>query len=810
MSGLIGGLGYALRTLAGRPGYLLVTVGVLALAIGANTSIFSLLNAYVLQPLPYPDSDRLVSIYNTYPTMGLERTRVSIPDYLDRRDEAESLDSVALYRNVRRLLTGDRESEQLATTQTTPSLFDVLRTGPGLGRAFSEDEAIPGQDRVVIISHRLWQTRFGGREDVVGSDLRLDEQAHRVVGVMPESFGFPTREIDAWVPFAFTAEQMSDEQRGMEFSLSIGRLAEGGSIASLDAEMDAIVTRSYERLSERRPFLEASGFTGRAEGLQESMTRDTRVLLGLLQSLVLAVLLIACANIANLQLARTVARRKELAVRTALGAGRRHLAGLVLCESLIISVLGALLGLGICAAVAGPIGALLPAPSGQESGFAIDATVLSFLAGVVIVATLVTGLVPVAALRHEQVAQTVNDSSRVGGGLLGRRARSALVVFQVAASVALLVSAGLLAKSFYLLIDVDPGFDATGVWSAGVVLPRARFGESEEVQVFYSRAIESLESLPGVTAAAFTSGLPFSGATSQGSYEIDGYVPPEGVAPPHANQRNVSDGYFETLGIPLARGRGFGIDEAERVAIVDELFVQRYFPDGNAIGQRVRIDREEMNDAWHTIVGVVPVVHHESLAEIPEKETIYWYYRQRAVLGGQVVVRSRLPPENLTPLITETLRTIDRDVVLADAMSMENRLRSSLVAQSAAMQLTVAFAISALLLAVLGIYGVLTWAVTQRTSEIGVRIALGARGEDIVAMVLRQAGGHVAVGVAFGLLLAVIAGVGIASEIYEVSPLDPVVLLASAAAIVLAALGASWLPARRATAVDPMDALRHA
>jgi predicted permease len=808
MTSLAQDLRYAVRALMSRPVYALVTTLVLIAAIGANTTMFSLLNAYVLRPLPYPDSDRLVAIYNIYPNMGLESAAVSIPDYIDRRDQAPSLASVAIYNSNQRLLGGADRPEQVQVTTTTPSLFDVLGVDSAVGRVFAEDEAILGQESVAILSHRLWTTRFGAEPGLVGRDILLDDKVLTVVGIMPESFGFPSEAVDIWLPFAFTPEQMSDAERGNEFSRSVGRLAAGATIAGLNAEMDAIVQRSLDRLQARRPFLESTGFTGRAENLQDLMVGDVRVLLYLLQGLVLAVLLIACANIANLQLARTATRRKELSVRAALGASQGRLARLVLTESFILSLIGSFGGLVICYAAVGSIDDLIPVAQSPGSRISVDTTVLMFSLAAALLATIATGLFPLAAMRREQLAQVVQDSSRIGGGLAAQKFRGGLVVFQIAASVALLVSAGLLAKSFSQLTEADPGFDSEGVWTAGTVLPRGRYSDHDARVNFYTEAFAALVALPGVTEAGFTSTAPFSGSNSEGSYAIDGFAPLDAGALPHAQHRSISEGYLPAMGVATIQGRNFLASESERVAIVDELFVRRYFPDGNALGQRISTDDAD-SFQWSTIVGVVPALTHDTLAVSPSKETIYWHYGQRPFGGGQIVLRTLLPAEQLTPVVTATIAEIDRDILLADAMTMETRILLSLGPQGVAMQLTLIFAVGAVFLAVIGIYGVLTWSVTQRVGEIGVRMALGAQSADIVRMIVRQGGRYIGLGLALGLCLALAVGFGISSQVYQVSPADPAVFALAIAGILFAALVASWLPARRAAGVDPMNALRN-
>lgn len=802
---------YTVRALVGRPGYALVTVLVLTVAIGANATMFGVLNGLILKPLPYPDDGRLVAVYNTYTKMGLENVAVSVPDYLDRRDQAPSLESIAIFNTGGRLLAGEDRPEQLLVARASPSLFGVLEVPPLLGRVFTEEEGTIGNDRVAVLSYRLWNAQFGGSDDIVGSDIRLDGESFRVVGVMPESFTFPNTGIDVWVPFAFTPQQMSDQERGMEYSNSIGRLREGATVAGLNAEMDAIVDRSLERLPDRRAFIETSGFTGRALPLKQTMVGNLEALLLLLQGLVLAVLLIACANVANLQLARVATRRTEISVRAALGASRARLARLILLESFMLALLGACGGLALCAGALAVLQRLGLGSVGIGFEFTIDSAVLVYTLAAAAVATIVTGLFPLAAMLRDDRGRIGRDGNRVAGGLAAHRFRGGLVVFQIAASVALLVSAGLLAKSFYRLASEDPGFATEGTWTARVVLPRQRYAAPDAMLGFYDQMLDALRALPGVSEVGLTSNLPFSNSTSQGSYEIRGYTPPAGEAPPHANQRSINEEFLPSLDVPVLMGRNFARSESEPVAIVDQLFVNRYFPNGNALGQRIanggRPDGAEPE--WFTIVGIVPVVHHDTLAVRPTKETIYWHYRQQPRFNSQVTLKTTLPPEQVARMAADAVSGIDRDVLLANGMTMQARVAQSLGPQGTAMTLTLVFAGGALVLAVIGVYGVLIWSVTQRVGEIGVRMALGAQGRDIVAMVLRQGGRFIGAGVILGVGFALLIGFAISSQIYEVSAADPGVFAAAVTVIVAAAIGASWLPALRAAAVDPMQALRN-
>lgn len=810
MSTILQDVRYALRTMASKPLYAAVTVLVLALAIGANTTVFSIFNGYVLRPLPYPNEDRLVIVYNTYPNMGLEVAGTSIPDYLDRREQAPSLEDIAIFTGEMRTLGGD-VPEQVPVTRTSPSLFSVLGIRPMLGRTFTDDEATIGSDLVAVLSYRFWNTRFGGREDVIGDEIELDGKRLTIVGVMPASFGYPDPNVVAWVPFAFTPEQMSDSERGQEFSFSIGRLAPGATVDGLNGELDAIVSRSLERLEARRPFIEETGFTGRARPLREMVLGDVEQTLLILHGFVLAMLLIACANVANLQLARMAARRRELSVRAALGAVRWRLSRLVLVESAVLAFAGAAAGWVLAYGGLELVRALGLDGAAQGFEFTMDSTVFGFTLVVAIGTALLSALLPLIALFRDDLLKAVHEAGRLrGGGRSSYGFRNALVVVQIAVSAALLVGGGLLAKSFYQLQGAGAGFDAHGVWTARITLPPSKYADDEAIARFHERALEALAALPGVEQAGYTSTLPLTNNNYQGSYAVDGYDPPAGTAPPHAQHRSISEGYLPSLGIPVIQGRNFVAGEFQPVAIVDENLANRYWPDGNALGQRVGLPTTTNGAvSWHTIVGVVPAVKQASLTDDATKETVYWYYRQLPIGNGAYTLKTTLPPEQLGPAAAAAIRQIDPDLPLYNGMSMDARVALSLGPQRAPMVLTSIFAAGAFVLAVVGIYAVLAWAVTQRYGEIGVRIALGAGAGDVVRMILGHGVRLIAIGLGIGLLAAMVLGRGISAQIYGVSPSDPAVYSIALIGLTAAALIASWLPARRAAAIDPMEALRH-
>jgi predicted permease len=802
-------LRHFVRSLAARPLYGVLTVLVFAIALGANATVFSVFNGLLLRPLPYPESDRLVMVYDSYAKMGLPNAGTAIPDYLERREQAASLESLAIVGEVARTLEGEGRPERLRVARASASLFDVLRVSPETGRAFSTDEETLGNDHVVVLSHRLWSTRFGARPDIVGSSIRLDSDSLRVIGVMPVNFGFPSREIDAYVPFAFTPAQASDAARGNQSSVSVGRLKPGATVAGLNAELDAIVRRNVSEGRVQSDAVSLAGFTGRATPLRDLQVGNLKQLLVVLQAIVLVVLLIACANVANLQLTRVASRRKELAVRAALGAGDGRLVRLVLGEALLLALVGVALGVALAAGGLRLVRALGLDRSSDGFEFVLDATVLGFTFGAAIIAALAAGVPPVLALLREDLTSVIRETGRHGGGgRAAQRMRGSLVVVQLALSVALLVGAGLLTKSFYGLLGEGPGFNAGSVWTVRFSLAGPRYAGQDARLAFEQAALAVLRALPGVSAAGFSTVLPFSGITDQGTTIIERYEPPPGTAPPHADHRSIDEGYLPTLGIPVVAGRNFAATEVEPVVIVDETLAAKYWPAGNALGQRLRRDGIGAPDVWYTVVGIVPAVKQSSLAETPIKETIYWHYQQQRRPAAALALRTVLPPADLAGAVTAAIAGIDQDVALYDARTMDERVERSLGVQRTPMVLTLVFAGVAFVLAVVGIYGVLSWAVVQRVGEIGVRMALGANASDIGRMVLTQGGRLIVVGLAAGVAGALALGRVLAAQLPAVESFDSVVVLVTVVALGGAALVASWLPARRAARTEPLVALR--
>jgi putative ABC transport system permease protein len=801
---------HAIRVLFAQPLFTLVALVTLALGIGANTAIFSLVQNILLAPPPYRDGDRLVFTWNSYPKMGLPQANVSIPDYLDRRTQAPAIDESTLYASLNLNLADEGRPERIRALRVTPSFFATFQAPPAVGQAFAESHATPGNDKVVVLTHDLWSSRFASDRSIVGRDLRLNGESYRVLGVMPASFVPPGREIGLLVPFAFTPEQMSDEGRGNEFSTMVARLRPGATIAQLDAQMKAIVARNADRIPGAKAWVESSGFTGYAIGYQDQIVGDVRPALLVLQTGVIIVLLIACANVANLQLVRATGRQRELAIRATLGAASRQLVRQLVVEGLVLSIAGGALGVGLGALGVRALKAIGTTQLPRAGEVALNLPVLAFTLSLAVVTGIVFGLVPAMLLFRGRFMTVLKEDS--GRGSAGRRTslfRNGLVVAEVAFALMLLVGAGLLVRSFARLQQVDPGFEVRNTLTGLVTLPQTRYATQAQVSSFWDRVLERTRAVPGVAAAGLVTVMPFGGGNSQGSYGIVGYTPAAGEARPHAQIQNVDAGFFEALRIPVRAGRIFSTSDvagAPRVVVVDEVMVRRYFKDSNPIGRQIGRGSAE---PW-TIIGVVGTIRKLNLAEPVEKETLYFPAAQSAsalrTMG--LVVKTGLEPSTLVEPIRAVIRGIDAEQPIFDVRTMTERVSLSLEQRRTPMLLIGAFAALALLLAAVGLYGVLAFAVSQRVRELGIRQALGAARSDILALVLRQGMVIAGIGVVLGVGAAFWLTAFLRTQLFGIGPRDPIVLTSVPVLLLLVALVACLIPALRATRIDPVEALR--
>ncbi len=805
----------AFRQWRSRPGLWAAIVVTLALGIGANTAVFSVIHSLMLRPLPFPDADRLVMVYNTYPKNDLLFAGTSIPDYLDRKADAPSFEDLAILNSDYLSLTLGDVPERLIAARTSPSLFSVLQASAAFGRVLEDDDAKEGASPVVVLSHSLWQRLYGDDRTALGRDLVLSGRNYKIVGVMPEGFAFPDTDRQLYVPWIFTAEQKTDNERGNEYSISIGRLKPGATLASANAEMDVLVQRVGARLPDFKEFYDSSGFTGRAEFLQQFFIGALSTQLGLLQAATLLVLLIAAANVANLLLAQGLARRREFSVRSAMGAGRWHLFRQVIAEALLASLAGAALGLLVAQGCLWLLGGQLSQRMGASLFVpAIDGNVLAFALVVSVAVALLISLLPAWLVSRHSLVQSLKDGGHgTTHSRLTQNSRSALVVLQLALSVALLIGAGLLLRSFSELNRVDPGFNPNQLYSAAVMLNGDQYKELAPRSRFYENALHGIRALPGVESAGAISGLPFSEtATGTASFGIKGEIYDATHSLPHAYQRVIDEGYIDAAKVPLLRGRTFNsADRADStpVAIIDKLLADKHFAGQDPIGKQITLgDGTQPDTVWHTVVGVVGNVKVNDLGADVRKETMYRPFSQSPDRYGAVIVRSAMGREELSTRIRAVFKKLDPALPIFDVKTMNERIEQSLGPRRAPMQLLLIFAFIALVLAAVGIYAVLAFLVGQRAGEIGVRMAIGAGRQDILRMILRQSAHLVAIGLGVGLLTAILIGRGLASQLFGVSQYDPVTYGVVITLLALVAIGASLIPARRASAIDPLQALR--
>jgi putative ABC transport system permease protein len=801
-------LRYALRSLRKQPIFTLVAVLTLTLGIGANTAIFSLLYQVILRPLPFPEPSRLVYVWNMYAKGGPELSDVSIPDYLDRRSQAPAIEDAALFTPRDATLLAGGAPEQVVALAVTSSFFTTLRRGPALGRAFGEGDAVPGADTAVILTHAVWATRFSSDATIVGRTIRVNGEPREVVGVLAPDFELPRRDVALLMPFAFTPAQMSDQERGNEFSEMIARLRPGATVAQLDTQMAAIVTRLMDRVPARAAYMRNSGFTGVAVDMRETIVGKVSTSLYLLQAGVVLVLFIACANVANLLLMRATGRHRELALRTTLGASATRILRQLLTEGALLSVLGTLGGLAL--AVAGSRALTVIMGDQMPRGFAasLHPAVLGFTIALAAVTSVIFGVAPaIPAMRAHMAAALKEDSTRGSASRRTGLLRAGLAAAEMSLAVILLIGAGLLMKSFVRVTHVDPGFSVNRVMTATLGLPSTRYADAPATRAFWQRLLERTRAIPGVTAAGTISSLPFSGIMSAGTYRVVGRTLPPGATPPHARNDRAGGDYFRAMGIPLIEGRLFAdgdTADAPRVVIVDRFLAEKQFPGESAIGHQVNFGSQRN----YTIVGVVGTVNAADLAKPVPEERIYFNAVQLTPSSMSLVVKTAVDPASIAPQIREAVQAIDPEQPIARLRTMDDWIARSLEARKAPMTLVAMFGVVALVLSAIGIYGVLAFGVAERIREFAIRQALGADRASILALVLGQGLRTAGMGIALGLAGALLLARYLESLLFGVTTHDLGVFAGTAGVLLAVAIVACYLPARRATSVEPMVALR--
>ena len=793
---------FALRTLAANPGLTAVALLTLALGIGANTAMFSVVDGVLLKPLPYPQPGELQVVWSTNPSKGYPRFTVSPPDFVDWKAEAESFEGLAAVDFNRVNLTGRGEPEVLAAGLVSADFWQVFGVPLPLGRGFLPSEDAPGKGHVAVLSHSLWQRRFGADPGIVDQAITLDGVRYTVVGVAPPGFDTPN-DRDLWLPLALEPDP---SQRGAHFLVVFGRLRDGVAPAQAAIEMAAITGRLEKQYPDTNTGVGAS-----VVPLQENTVEDVRQALLVLLAAVAAVLLIACLNVANLLLARLTAREKEIAVRTALGAGRTRLVRQMLTESLVLALAGGALGTAL--AVWGTRALLaMNDDIPRADAIGIDGRVLAFTLAVSLGTGLLFGLFPALQGPGRDLHDALKEGGRGNsGGGRARLARQGLVLAEVALALVLLVGAGLLLRSFANLQGIDPGFRSAGVLTLEVSPPEFKYENEEQQSAFYGRLLERVSALPGVERAASAFPLPLDGSGFVLTYAIAGRPEPAPGNEPVAAIRVVTPEFFRALDVPVLRGRAFGDGDrlgAEKVAVVIQSWARREFPGQDPIGQRLTFDDPADADAeWMTVVGVVGDVRHRALSEDPMAE-VYWSQLQLPQRHATLVVEAAGDPAALTAAVRAAVREVDPDLPVYRVRTLDEVVAASLSSSRFNAVLFGLFAALALALAAVGVYGVVSYAVAQRTHEIGIRMALGAGHRSVVGMVLRQGMGTVLLGVAAGLVGAVFASRLLAGLVFGVSPRDPLTFALVPLALAAVALLANVVPAKRATQVDPMIALR--
>jgi len=793
----------SLRLLRRQPRFAVIAIVTLALGIGATTAVFSVVNAVLLKPLPFVEPARLVMLWERQPSTGRERDQVAAANLFDWREQAQSFSGIASYVYWGLALTGIDEPVELQTGRVSPNLFDMLGVSPLIGRTFHADEETAGRDRVVVLSHALWQQRFGSDPSIVGRTISLDEEAYQVIGVMRESFEFPDRDTRLWVPLSyFPYEKVRRSQR---MFYAIARLAPGVALEEAQAEMSTIAGR----LGERYPPTNG-GWDVLVEPAREAVVRSTREPLLILLGAVLLVLLIACANVSSLLLARGAERQQELAIRGALGASRARLVRYLFTDTLVMALLGGAGGLLVAYWGIQSIISLDPGNLPHWNAIVIDGRVLAFTVLLTFTASVLSGLMPGFSAAGAQPADMLKGVRGVSRGLTAGRLSHAVVVAEIALSIVLLIGAGLLIRSFARVLQQDPGFRTEGLLSASIFLPSNRYPADPQQIRFFEDLLERLRQLPGVTGAGGVTTLPMSpvGVDHDMPFAVAG-APSETADPrPEADFRIATDDYFRTMGIPLLAGRSFSSQDHAKgkpVVIVNKTMAERFFGGENPLGRVMHWGGGRGHPA--EVVGVVGEVRHRGLDTAPRPE-FYVPFRQASYGSLEVVVRTAADPAGIADAVKQAVFAQDPVLPVAQIETMNELLDTSLATRRFQLVLFGSFAALALVLAAIGIYGVVSFTTSQRTQEFGVRLALGALPRDVLVMVVRDTMVRVAVGVTLGTLAALSVTRFLESSLFEVRPADPITIAIVVCGLALVALVCCLGPARRATRVDPLIALR--
>ncbi len=821
MATLLQDLRYGARMLLKTPAITFIVILALALGIGANTAIFSVLNAVVLRPLPFDHPDELLFLNERSPV--LDEMSISYPNFTDWRNQNHSFEKIGVYNRSSYNLTGYGEAERILTGQVSADLFAALRAKPLIGRVFTNDEDKPGAAPVVVLSYALWQRRFGGQASILNQSLSFNTRSYTVIGVMPPEYAFPTR-VEMWVPVGPLSDDPNWQQRGNHPGLyGVGRLKPGVTQAQAQADMNNIAANLNKQ------FPDSNANNGiRIRTMMEVLVGDTvKQTLWILFGAVGFVLLIACANIANLLLARATGRRKEMAIRAAMGASRWRIARQLLTESLLLAIIGGGLGLGVARLAVKFILYISPTAIPRSGEIGLDWRVLAFTLGVSVLTGILFGLVPALQAGEVDVHETLKEAGR--GTSARHWLRSSLVIVEVATTMVLLIGAGLMIRSFYRLQNVNPGFSYENLTSFTVALPARKYANLEQRSQFFNRLLQDLRTLPGVQSVGAASGLPLGNNGWQTSFLVDGRPTPPPGDRPLMEACTVTPDYFRAMNIPLLRGRYYTdhddrsfiagkdlskLNEGERlvagtnVIIIDEQFAKRYWPNEEAVGKKIKFGTDESAPLLE-VVGVVGRVKMESLDDDSNRVQGYFSFSQVPFQAMTVIVKGQGDPNQLIASARNQVRSIDPDQPIYNIRTMDEIRGESTAPQRLNLTLLSIFAGVAFVLAMVGIYGVMSYAVTQRTHEIGIRMAIGAQPSDVFRMILGHGMLLTVIGMAAGLLGAFALTRLMATMLFSVKPTDPITFGGVALLLFAIALIACYIPGRRATKVDPVNSLRY-
>jgi putative ABC transport system permease protein len=789
-----------------NPGFTLVAILAIALGIGANTTIFSAVNALLLHPFSFANQERLMMVWERVPEAGIRRGSVAPGNFADWRDQNRVFEAMAAFNQRAFNLTDGEQPERVSGARVSPSFFTVLGVKAAQGRTFSEEEGQPGHEQVAIVKQSLLERRYGSDPNLVGKQIMVDGKSYTVIGILPAEFKFPLNGSELWTPLAFDAKEQN--ARGSHYLQTLGLLKPGVTKAQAQADTDAISQRAQQQYPETN-----GGRTSLVEGMDETYTRGSRIYLQVLMSSVIFVLLIACANVANLLLVRSTSRQKEIAVRMALGGSRWRLIRQLLTESLVLAAIGG--GLGLMLSIWG----VEFIKGGMPPGFTqfipgwdnlhLDTSVLVFTLIMTLLTGAVFGLAPALQATRLNLNEALKESGKgTSSGATRNRLRSLLVVSEIALSLVLLVGAGLMIRSFIHLIRSDLGVNPNNLLTMELSIPRLKYPEEQQRINFYQELMGRIRNLPGVEQAAAVNYVPMGRSNSSNNFHVEGRpAPPKGTEP-FADYQIVTPRYFETMGTPVRQGRAFTEQDKKEtplVVIINERLAHRYFPEGDALGKRLVFDEKE---GGLEIVGVAADVKNDDLEE-EANLTVYRPFLQEPWWSMAMVVRTSSDPVQLATTIRNEVRSIDQEQPVYNVKTMQQVVEESISPKRLAMFLLAFFAFGALVLAAIGIYAVMAYSVTSRTHEIGIRMALGAQPRDILGLIVRQGLILTAIGVGLGLIGAFALTRAMTEMLTGVQATDPLTFGGISLLLSVVAFMACYIPARKATKVDPMIALRY-